>query len=169
MAEAEQVAGGTLGPGHAYLGATGLTTPSHGSIKDAFRKFFSESWKYLLASAAALAVDYSLLVFLTETERLHYLAASCFSYSIGAIAHYAICVRWVFDARRLTDRRVEFASFVSIGFLGLAVTQVLLWSSVEVIGISYLSGKIIATGFSFILNFVARKLLLFTAWGQKNS
>jgi len=166
MTDAEQVADGPLG-GHAYLHASEPAAPGNGGVI-ALRKFFHESWKYLFASAAALAIDYSLLVFLTETEHLHYLESSCFSYSIGAVAHYAICVRWVFDARRMTNRRAEFVSFVSIGFLGLAVTQSLLWFSVEILGISYLAGKIIATGFSFVLNFVVRKLLLFTAWETKN-
>jgi putative flippase GtrA len=103
-----------------------------------------------------------LLVFLTEVGALHYLISSCISYSVGAVAHYFISTRWVFDAHRLTDKRMEFAGFVGIGLSGLALTQILLWFAVAILGINYQVGKVLTTGFSFVLNFAARKLLLFT-------
>jgi putative flippase GtrA len=121
-----------------------------------------EGGMYLIASLLALAVDYGLLVALTELGRLLYLVSSTISYSVGAAVHYCLCVGLVFRDRRLTDRRVEFAGFFATGLLGLAVTQLVLWVSVSGFGLSYLLGKVAATGASFLLGYAVRKLWLFT-------
>jgi putative flippase GtrA len=127
------------------------------------RQIFDESWRYFAASLAALGVDYGLLVALTELARLHYLTASAIAYVTGSVFHYVLCVALVFKTRPVADRRVELAAFVGIGLVGLAVTQAVLKVSVEWLGLSYLVGKVFATGLSFVLNFVARRAILFTA------
>src|SRR6185312_4918547 len=71
----------------------------------------NEGGRYLVASLLALAVDYGLLVVLTELCRLHYLVSSAISYSAGAVVHYGLCIWMVFRVRRLSDRRMEFISF----------------------------------------------------------
>ncbi len=55
------------------MGAVGFSIPalSRGRIGQLVR----EGWRYFAASVAALAVDYGLLVALTELGRLHYLTA----------------------------------------------------------------------------------------------
>jgi putative flippase GtrA len=121
-----------------------------------------EGGRYLLASILALGVDYALLVALTELGRLHYLISSAISYTVGALVHYRLCVWLVFRVRRLTDRRVEFAGFFATGLLGLAVTQAVLWLSVSGLGLNYLLGKVAATGVSFAVGYVIRKMWLFS-------
>ena len=122
-----------------------------------------EFWRYLTASVMALGLDFGLLWLLTEHAGLHYLTSAAISYSAGAVLHYAISVRLVFRERRLADPRLEFASFFAIGLVGLAATQFVLQAAVEILGVGYLLGKVAATGASFVLTFVARRALLFTA------
>lgn len=121
-----------------------------------------ELWRYTFASAAALAVDFSLLFVLTQYVGLHYLVSAAISYSAGAVLHYVLSVAFVFRNRSVRNRRLEFIGFFVVGLLGLAATQVVLKVTVEAFGMNYLHGKVIATGVSFLLNFLVRKVLLFT-------
>jgi putative flippase GtrA len=74
---------------------------------------------------------------------------------------YGLSVTFVFRERRMTDRRFEFICFVAIGMLGLAVNQLVLVGAVEGLALSYAVGKAAAAGISFVVNFAARRALLF--------
>jgi putative flippase GtrA len=155
MSEAE------LSP-QAGIPALGLRRPAVPAWTPRIAGLLHEGGRYLLASVLALGVDYALLVILTELGGLHYLVSSAISYSIGALVHYRLCVWLVFRVRRLTDRRAEFAAFFATGLLGLAVTQAVLWLCVSGLGLSYLLGKVAATGVSFAVGYLIRKMWLFT-------
>jgi putative flippase GtrA len=127
------------------------------------RALLGETWRYFAVSIAALAVDYGLLVGLTEVVHWNYLTSSAVSYSSGAVLQYALSVTLVFRHRRMSDRRLEFIAFFAIGLMGLALTQVVLKIAVEGLGLNYVLGKAAATGLSFVVNFVARRALLFAA------
>jgi putative flippase GtrA len=149
----------------AGIRALGVSPPSAPVWAPRIAGLLHEGGRYLLASVIALGVDYVLLVALTELAGLHYLVSSAISYSLGALVHYRLCVWLVFRVRRLTDRRAEFAAFFATGLLGLAVTQAALWLCVSGLGLSYLLGKVAATGASFTVGYVIRKLWLFTRIG----
>jgi len=78
-----------------------------------------ESAKYFLVSAAALALDYGLLVGLTELARLNYLVSAGLGFSAGVVLSYILSVRFVFSERRLESRRLEMMVFFLIGLAGL--------------------------------------------------
>src|SRR5262249_13294711 len=90
-----------------------------------------ESAKYFLASAAALALDYGLLVSLTEFGRLNYLASAAIGFTAGLVLNYMLSVRFVFRERRLESRRLEILGFALIGLAGLALNEVLMMALVE--------------------------------------
>ena len=122
-----------------------------------------ETWKYFLVSLVALAVDYGLLVFLTEVVRLHYLVSAAIGFCAGLAVNYALSVTLVFRERRLKSRRLEFAAFFAIGAIGLILNEALMKLFVETFGLGYVLAKIPATGVGFAFNFGLRKALLFTA------
>ena len=134
-----------------------------GGLRGRLAAVSGEFWRYLLASVVALALDFGLLWLLTSRLGLHYLTSSAISYSAGAVLHYAISVRLVFRERRVSDRRKEFLGFFAIGLMGLAANQLVMRAAVEVLEQSYLIGKVAAVGVSFILTFVMRRAVLFTA------
>jgi putative flippase GtrA len=139
------------------------TLPTPASLVTRLGAISGEFWRYLAASAVALSCDFGLLWLLTEQAGLHYLASSAISYSAGAVLHYALSVSLVFRNRRLGDRRLEFVLFFAIGLFGLAVTQLVLKAAVDGVGLPYVAGKAAAVGASFMLNFLARRAVLFTA------
>jgi putative flippase GtrA len=127
------------------------------------RRLADETWKYFLVSLIALGVDYGLLVSLTEVARLHYLISAAVGFAAGLVVNYALSVAFVFRQHRLKSRRLEFIGFFVIGALGLALNEFSMKLLVESLGLAYALAKIPAMGVSFMFNFGARKILLFTA------
>jgi putative flippase GtrA len=117
---------------------------------------------YGLASAAALAVDWGLLVGLTGLG-VDYRIATAVGFSAGIAVTYGLSVSVVFRNRAITDRRREFAGFLGVGIAGLALTQGLMALWVERLHVAPGLAKIPTAGLVFIFNFAVRRALLFRA------
>jgi putative flippase GtrA len=116
----------------------------------------------MLASALAFALDFAVLVCLTEFARLNYLVAAACGFTVGLAVTYLLSVAFVFRERRLRSRGLQFAVFVAIGLAGLALTEVLMALVVGRAGVNYAIAKLLVAGASFTFNFAARRLILFT-------
>src|SRR6266853_514858 len=120
-----------------------------------------EAIRYAAVSACALIIDISLLFILVHYLSWWYVAAATTSFLVGLLVGYVLSVTLVFKYRRLNDRRIEFASFASIGVVGLAINAAVIFFGVKVLGVHYLIAKCGAAGFTFVWNFVARRQFLF--------
>ena len=136
------------------------------SISARLWTLFEESWKYFLVSVASLALDMAVYWTLIRFLGVHYLVANVVSVASGLVLNYVLSIAFVFKQRRLTNRRTEFLGFVLIGLAGLAVNEWLIATFVGMLGFGTLPGKVAAAGGSFVFNFGARKLLLFSALGR---
>lgn len=121
--------------------------------------------RYGLISVVALAVDMTLLASLTHYLHAHYLLAATCSFLAGGVVAYLLSVRFVFRYHRLQVRFVEAAAFVALGVAGLAVNTAVLALLVGRGGLPVLTGKAVAACATFGLNFLLRKLTLFTPRG----
>lgn len=117
---------------------------------------------YGLASAAALAVDWGLLLVLNGAG-LNYLVAAAMGFTAGIAVTYLLSVSVVFRYRPIADRRREFAGFLGVGLAGLVLTQLLMALWVERIGMAPGLAKIPTAGVVFVFNFTVRRALLFRA------
>ena len=54
-------------------------------------------------------------------------------------------------------------TFSVVGLGGLLVTQLVLWVGIELMGSNPEVSKVSAAGFTFLFNFMVRKLLLFSS------
>jgi putative flippase GtrA len=115
----------------------------------------------LVVSVIALAVDFSLLVFLKEVVGLHYLVAAALSFCMGVVVNYALSIRWVFANRKLSSKHAEFVIFVLICAVGLGLNLVIIWGLVQFIHFDYRFAKAVSTVVVFFWNFVARKKILY--------
>ena len=120
---------------------------------------------YGLAMALALSVDVACLALLVEVVGVGYMPAVVVAFVAGGLVAYLLCVRFIFRYRRVTDRRLEIVTFVSLGAVGLAVNVAIIAAAVELLALHYLAAKILAAGVSFVVNYAARRLLLFTPLG----
>jgi len=130
-----------------------------------FRQFFL----YGAISVAALAVDYGLLIFLTEIAGLHYLVSATLSFSAGMLLVYGSSVGFIFDHRRLESGSLELMSFVLIGVAGLLLNAALLWAITAGTPLGYQLAKLPTAGIVFLFNYVARRNLLFATGARPSA
>jgi putative flippase GtrA len=123
--------------------------------------FLREAVGYGAASVCALAVDMAILWTLVHFFSWDYLAAATASFLAGAVVAYLLSVKIAFKEHRLRDRRTEFASFVGIGTIGIAVNAGIMSIAVRYFGLHYIIAKCVAAAFTFTCNFVARRQMLF--------
>lgn len=117
--------------------------------------------RYFWAGCLAFGADLLVLVGLTEWGGLHYLVANLFSFAAGLTVGYLLCIRWVFERRRLTRTSHEFAIFFGLTLVGLGLNESLIWAGVEYAGFHYALAKILATGAVFVVNYAMKKAVLF--------
>lgn len=123
--------------------------------------------KYAGASAAALALDYCVLLALNQVFCVGYLTAAAIGFLSGLALVYALSVRYVFNGRRILKPSVEFAGFLVTGLVGLLINQALMMLFVEAAGLAPALAKIPTAGCVFLFNFAARRALLFSPDGDR--
>jgi putative flippase GtrA len=121
----------------------------------------AQAARYLVVGGVAFAVDYALLVLLTELAGVNYLASAVFAFVAGLAVNYVLCTKFVFAGRTLANRGVEFAVFAAIGVVGLGLTELILWCGEEVVGLDYRLAKFFAVAVVLAWNFGVRRALLF--------
>lgn len=123
----------------------------------------SEFFRYIVSGSIAFICDFGTLVFFTEVVGYHYLVSNIAGYAIGLLVSYTLNVKWVFRHRRFNDRRAqEFVYFTVIVFIGLGISELVLWLATDTTDMAYTTGKLISTVFVFLFNFLAKKFLLFS-------
>ncbi len=124
-------------------------------------KTIIQFFKYLLIGGSAFLIDYSLLWILTERFNFFYLISSAISFICGLIFNYLLSVRWVFDKRKLRNKKLEFLFFSVIGIAGLSINQLSIWFFTEKLKIFYMYSKLLSSAIVLLWNFGARKFFLF--------
>lgn len=126
----------------------------------------SFSWieflRYFLVSALALGLDAGLLLVLVERAGWHYLPAAMLGFVGGSLLAFALSACWAFRRRSFQRWHDGFLVFAVIGLLGLVVNMAILWLGTEGLGLHYMLAKALAAACSFGLNFLLRKLALFS-------
>lgn len=119
---------------------------------------------YVLVSASALVVDFSLYWLMLKIVRTAALAAS-FGYVVGVLTHYALSSRIVFKdrlaARGAAAEAPVLAKFFVAGASGLAVTALTVGLLADGLGVSPIVAKICASGLSFVTVFSALRIFVF--------
>ena len=121
----------------------------------------AEFARYGLASAAALVIDFGLLLMLTELFGWHYLVSAAIGFTAGCVFLYALSISVIFKHRNIGNARAEFVAFAGIGMAGLILTQLLMYTLVSLAGLIYPLAKLITVCVTFIFNFGMRKTMLF--------
>jgi len=117
--------------------------------------------------ALATVLDIALLLFLKEYLHIYYLLAAGIGYIAGLITNYLLSNKWAFDYRLLEKRKfLEFSIFFAITLAGLVFLEIIMWVFTSLFGLYYLLSKVIATLLVFIWNFTARKIILYSKYGQ---
>jgi putative flippase GtrA len=114
----------------------------------------------LVASIAALVVDFSLYVVCVRLAGMPATGAAIIGYLAGGVLQYVLCSYWVFSTS-LKNNAVGFVAFTVLSLGGLGITWVVILIAHDRIGIAPELAKATAVGITFAWNFFSRKLILF--------
>jgi putative flippase GtrA len=141
----------------------GLPASAHRLFASAADHIGIQAFRFLAVGVVAFAVDFSFLMLAVNVWQWNYLLAAALAYTIGLVLNYSMCVGWVFPHRRFQRRTPEFTMFALIGITGLGLTELILWSGHDVIGLDLRLAKFAALFAVATWNFVLRKTLVFSS------
>jgi len=115
---------------------------------------------YLIISVIATVYDVALLYILTEFMGWNYLVSATISYSIGIVVG---CAGQKIITFKDTNKKItkQFGLFAFISIIGLFINLGVLKLCVELFGLHYMVGKIVAVGIGFFWNYTANRKLTF--------
>jgi len=123
----------------------------------------SEFSKYIVSGVAAVIVDYTVLLIITEQFGVHYMISNLGSYMAGLLVSYTLNTRWVFRYRKYEKKTAaEFSIFVLIVLVGLLISESMIYLLVEEYDLQYTWAKLMSIAAIFVFNFLAKKRFLFS-------
>lgn len=120
-------------------------------------KLIDQFLKFGVVGAIATAIDFGVMVALTEFAGWDPVLSAGVSFVVSLVFNYVASMRFVFERRNDLSRAQEFAIFVVLSLVGLAINEVLMWIGVNVLSVSYVVVKVGATCVVMLWNFASRK------------
>lgn len=120
-------------------------------------------YKFAVVGILSFAVDWALLIALTEHFHVDYLVSTSVSFIVSVALNYALSLKFVFPHRDDMSRKREFTIFAILSAIGLGLTDVLMFVGVTVLNIAYQLTKVLATFCVTWYNFFTRKKFLSAA------
>ena len=123
-------------------------------------KLLIQIFKFGIVGGIAFVIDYVSLIVCKEVLHLNTLLAAAIAFTISVIYNYIASVKWVFDVNKEKDEKTNFIIFIVLSIVGLIITEIIMWFGTDVLKISYLIIKIVATAIVMVFNFITRKMFL---------
>lgn len=121
-----------------------------------------------LAGFVAFAVDYLLLYVLTELG-IRYLVSAAIAFIAGTTVNYFLCRAIVFKSYiPRFENMPEYSIFTIIGFVGLGLTELLMYLFTDVSGFHYMLSKLFSGTLVTFWNFFGRRIFLFNNYGNRD-
>jgi putative flippase GtrA len=120
---------------------------------------FVQFFRYGIVAIVAFGVDFGLLYALTSLFSCFYLLSATSSFAISVVVNYLLSTAWVFTERARRERGVELALFVGICIIALLLNDIFMWIFTSMLGIFYLTSKLITVTIVLFWSFGARRLL----------
>lgn len=115
--------------------------------------------KFMTVGGTSFIIDFCILYILTEFAHWHYLLSATLAFIVAGMYNYTLNRNWTFKANG--SQKKQFSVFLVMGGIGLLLNNFILYTSVDIIGIWYIYGKIIAAGLVTIYNFFVNKYFTF--------
>ena len=116
--------------------------------------------RFSVVGFAAFAVDYGVLMLLSQGLGVAPVAAAAVSFTVSVVFNYLASMRFVFTRRDDLSRTRELVTFVILSLVGLGINELLMWAGTAVLGESALAvtvTKVVATAVVMVWNFWSRK------------
>ena len=120
-------------------------------------KLIKQIIKFGIVGVIAFIIDYGTLVILKELFIINLFISTEIAFIISVIVNYILSIKFVFDVKNENN---NFIPFIILSFIGLLLTELIMYIGVDKIEINYLIVKIVATIIVMVFNFITRKVLL---------
>ena len=124
------------------------------------KELFIQIFRFLIVGGLAFVIDYVTLIICKEVFNIPVLISSAIAFTISVIANYILSIKWVFNVDKNESKEKNFILFIIFSIIGLLLTELIMWFGTDIIKISYLIVKIVATAIVMVFNFVTRKMFL---------
>lgn len=132
----------------------------HIKLNEKTEKLLLQIFKFLVVGGLAFVIDYLTLIICKEIFHINILISAAIAFTISVIVNYILSIKWVFDVDENKSKSKNFIIFIIFSVIGLILTEIIMWFGVDILKISYLIVKIIATAIVMVFNFITRKLFL---------
>ena len=132
----------------------------HIKLSDKNEKLLLQIFKFAIVGGTAFLIDYIILIICKEVFHLNTLLSAAIAFTISTVVNYILSIKWVFDVSDKHSNKRNFIIFVVFSLMGLGLTELIMWIGEDLLKISYLIVKIIATAIVMIFNFITRKIFL---------
>lgn len=132
----------------------------HIKLSEKNEKLFLQMFKFLIVGGTAFIIDYITLIICKEVFHLHTLLSAAIAFTLSTVFNYILSIKWVFDVSDKHSGKRNFIIFIIFSLMGLGLTELIMWIGEDLLGISYLIIKIVATAIVMVFNFVTRKIFL---------
>ena len=126
---------------------------------DPSNHIFIQFVRYGLVVCVAFPIDFGLLYIFTSKLGMYYLLSATLSFAISMVVNFTLSIAWVFSSRTKKALWKEFSAFCVIGFVGLALTDLIVWLCTDRLDFHYLFSKLVAVSIVFFWSFFARRYL----------
>lgn len=120
---------------------------------------FRELILYGMIGGFSAALDFGVYTLLVSCLAVHYIAANSLSVLAGIVTSFTLNRNYNFRVRDRTP--VRFASFLTVGLVGMAVSNAVLWLLVTRLALDALLSKLLAVVVVAAMQFVANKYVTF--------
>jgi len=115
--------------------------------------------RYGLVVAIAFPIDIGLLYFFTSKLGIYYVLSATLAFTISMAVNFLLSIWWVFNRSSSRALWKDATAFAIIGFVGLALTDLIIWICTSAFGFYYMVSKLIAVSVVFFWSFGARRFL----------
>lgn len=117
--------------------------------------------KFVVIGGLTTALDFIILYLLCDGWSLHYLISTAVAFTLSTVFNYLASMRYVFVSRyAVHERHREALTFLFLSVLGLALTQGLMYTCVDLLQLNVFLGKVLVTGIVMFFNFFTRKIFI---------
>lgn len=124
------------------------------------KKIVKQILKFGVVGGIAFLIDYVTLIICHEVFNIEVLLSTTIAFIVSVIFNYILSVKWVFDVNKEKSEKKNFVLFIIFSVIGLILTDIIMWFGTDILNITYLIIKIVATAIVMVFNFITRKLFL---------
>lgn len=120
--------------------------------------------KFLVVGCINTGLHYAVFYTLYTYLGVYYLLASTIGYSVGLVNSYVLNRTWTFRSQ-MENQKAQFARFIGVNFMSLAVNLGALKLFVAAGGLPPELSQVLAIAFSLMANFIGNKFWTFRSGG----